>query len=613
LTVNTSKNVTFESIRGTVGSVVTASLNTLTKGIRTASNAVSASASVYGTHTFDLFESDTVGRIWWAMNEPTAFSNSYVSLTLATSAGGFTSGGQVAMPAIGDELIIETPYYILGHTGFANAAATITGTATGGFVFDYDIDVNDGNGFTGSYQTVSGANLSAETIDPALGFKLRLRVTCSTNSATRALTYYRINTVTTALAQDNLYPLDTANPTLELTGLTIGTTVVVFNSDYSQELDRETLVGTSYSYPYEWISDIGDFNVNILIWKDDKVPFITTITLGDTSQSIPLNQSDDLVYDSGYTNTHTIDFANELIILDSGNYNVQEVYSLWKDEILLTTNAQYDFAFTQVGGNPTGGANSIPFYTFLSNGWKIRPQEANGTTNVVGGILLTDDESDPFVDTLGTFTVRINYQQPVQAIAVSTGGGGGATASEVWAFATRTLSTGGVTAIQSGLATEANATTNRNLVQTDISALNDFNPATDVVARVTLVDTTTTNTDMRGTNNALLAASYTAPDNAGIVANGVAIAAIPTNPLLTNDARLDTLDATISSRLAAADYVAPDNAAIATIETQVDELHKIQGLDTSNPMTVTPTTRVAGAIELELTGDGETSTTVTRQ
>lgn len=183
------------------------------------------------------------------------------------------------------------------------------------------------------------------------------------------------------------------------------------------------------------------------------------------------------MYDAGYTNTHTIDFANELIILNSGQYQVQEVYSLWKDEMLLTTNAQYNFAFSQVGGNSTGGANSIPFYTFLSNGWKVRPQEVDGTTNVIGGILLTDDTSDPFVDTLGAYTVRINYQQPVQAIAVSTGGGGGATAADVWAYATRTLSAGGVTAIQSGLATEANATTNANDIQIDIANLNDISPA----------------------------------------------------------------------------------------------------------------------------------------
>lgn len=51
---------------------------------------------------------------------------------------------------------------------------------------------------------------------------------------------------------------------------------------------------------------------------------------------------------------------------------------------------------------------------------------------------------------------------------------------------------------------------------------------------------------------------------------------------------------------------------LGTVETKVDELHKLQGLDAANPMTVTPTTRTAGTIEQEITGDGETTTTVTR-
>lgn len=51
---------------------------------------------------------------------------------------------------------------------------------------------------------------------------------------------------------------------------------------------------------------------------------------------------------------------------------------------------------------------------------------------------------------------------------------------------------------------------------------------------------------------------------------------------------------------------------IADVQTLADELHKIQGLDAANPMTVTPTTRVAGDIDLDITGDGETTTTVTR-
>ena len=47
-----------------------------------------------------------------------------------------------------------------------------------------------------------------------------------------------------------------------------------------------------------------------------------------------------------------------------------------------------------------------------------------------------------------------------------------------------------------------------------IAALNDFDPVNDVVARVTLVDTTTSNTDMRGTDGA----NTVAPDNASIAA-----------------------------------------------------------------------------------------------
>jgi hypothetical protein len=48
--------------------------------------------------------------------------------------------------------------------------------------------------------------------------------------------------------------------------------------------------------------------------------------------------------------------------------------------------------------------------------------------------------------------------------------------------------------------------------QSTLDGLNDFNPAVDVVANVTLVDTTTTNTDMRGTDGA----NTIPPDNASI-------------------------------------------------------------------------------------------------
>jgi hypothetical protein len=45
---------------------------------------------------------------------------------------------------------------------------------------------------------------------------------------------------------------------------------------------------------------------------------------------------------------------------------------------------------------------------------------------VTDGILLVDGGGDPFTNTTGAYIVRVNYQQPVQAISFATGGGGGA-------------------------------------------------------------------------------------------------------------------------------------------------------------------------------------------
>lgn len=45
---------------------------------------------------------------------------------------------------------------------------------------------------------------------------------------------------------------------------------------------------------------------------------------------------------------------------------------------------------------------------------------------------------------------------------------------------------------------------------------------------------------------------------------------------------------------------------------EVTDIWRIHGLDSSNPMTVTPTSRVAGTVVQAISGDGETTSTVTR-
>lgn len=51
---------------------------------------------------------------------------------------------------------------------------------------------------------------------------------------------------------------------------------------------------------------------------------------------------------------------------------------------------------------------------------------------------------------------------------------------------------------------------------------------------------------------------------------------------------------------------------LAQIKTLITELHTLRGLDASNPSTATPSSIIAGDIEIAITGDGENSTTMTR-
>lgn len=116
--------------------------------------------------------------------------------------------------------------------------------------------------------------------------------------------------------------------------------------------------------------------------------------------------------------------TKKVTITTDTTLNVLDLWSRWVDWWLTSDNSKYGLAMEQVGGNDidAGAGTSIPIYIFLKDGWKVVPKEADHTLAVTAGILLVDGGGDPFDDTTGAYTVRINYQQPVQAIGVATGG-----------------------------------------------------------------------------------------------------------------------------------------------------------------------------------------------
>ncbi|MAI41348.1 MAG: hypothetical protein CMP95_02705 [Gammaproteobacteria bacterium] len=122
--------------------------------------------------------------------------------------------------------------------------------------------------------------------------------------------------------------------------------------------------------------------------------------------------------------------------------------------------------------------------------------------------------------------------------------------------------------VQAG-ASDATAA-NQVAIQNAIAALNDFDPGADTVAQVSdvaLVAVCTTNSDMRGTDSA----NTIAPDNAGITANGVAVASLndfdPATQAIANVTNVATTAVCVSNTdmrgTDGANTVVPDNAGIA--------------------------------------------------
>lgn len=121
---------------------------------------------------------------------------------------------------------------------------------------------------------------------------------------------------------------------------------------------------------------------------------------------------------------YTFDYPNRLIILDPGVVEVDtaDMYSRWKDDVILSDNTKWLPALRAIGREPTVGSSFTPSYFFLLNGWKVRPHEADHEL-VVGLNLYSEDGSDPFEDTLGDFTVTItNRVSDTPLVEVTTEG-----------------------------------------------------------------------------------------------------------------------------------------------------------------------------------------------
>lgn len=269
---------------------VMAALN-FTRKASGVTGSLNAQTAVYGTHWRDSFPRDTTGRIAILMNEPTALTQAQVTLS---NGAAFTAVGGLYMPVINQQAIFETPYYVQCHTGFTNTPIIMAGGINDNYTYQYQIDLNNGSGYSTwtSDLDVSTlvASLSAETINAAIGFKLRIKVrTITTN--TLAITSIYFVTTSTTTSQDYLYPLDTNTVSFkglpeacDVVVLTAGTTTIIGQAD--------SVAGGEYAFTYSGVQ-----NIDVGFIKQGYVPlYVRNLSLTLSDSSIPIS----MVLDRNY-------------------------------------------------------------------------------------------------------------------------------------------------------------------------------------------------------------------------------------------------------------------------------------------------------------------------
>ena len=296
--LNTAANILMENCGGDYNDEVELDINrTILKGYHGGSGGIGATTGIeddlvncIGTCFYDLFTSNTTGFVGLVFNDKGSFHATDVTVT---SGSPFFNGlGDLVMNTIGDQIVYEFPYWILGHTGFANTNPSKVGTTPTNISAEYALDTGSGYG---SWTSATGANLSAETISPS-GFKIKFRFTTTTGTNQNLRGFAVYTTTTIEDQKDNLYPIKTY--TITLTGLQAGSEVRFYEGSQSdpsaaQEIDGIESSGTSVTLTHS----IPGVNAYIVIAAISYVNQIVSFSpLSASDQTIPIQQITDRVY-----------------------------------------------------------------------------------------------------------------------------------------------------------------------------------------------------------------------------------------------------------------------------------------------------------------------------
>lgn len=257
-------------------------LQTFTGGL----GSVPTASTTPGNHFWDyIVDGGTLNLLTLIFAEKSATYPSSIAYTIDVGTPKFTGGGSLVMAALNDQITYTWTYAVKGALSFTNLAPVLAGTNTANHTITYDLD--KGSGFSGTFQTLSAANLSAETGISTAGVIPRVRIVCNTASATNALTgvgFYATTDLTAIAA--NPYEYNMLNETF--TGLQTGTTINIFKVGGVAQVGDFQSTGSSMVVPTPWSAD---YSAIARLRLCGYLPIDLSTTITEADQSIPVNQA----------------------------------------------------------------------------------------------------------------------------------------------------------------------------------------------------------------------------------------------------------------------------------------------------------------------------------
>lgn len=301
LDVNDCTRIKATNVFGDTGdSNIILALNSQNRGCLCGAVPIGQTA-VYGTHFYDVFDSNLSGKIGIFFNEKTTDSVSTDAYTTSGDAKFNSLGGLLLINSGVDSIEYTWPHFILGYSGFMPVSGRGFFSAGTNILANehikYEYDLNTGLGFTNTFLPISG-NLTTPRFSPIIGVKPKFRFICNSGNFNNVLNAFYVQGMTSPNSiLSAQYPLESIATSLSLTNLVTGTEIRVFKTSDDSELGGIENSETDFTYNYIWEGT--DINAYIVIHSLGYVPIrYTNQVLGRNGLILPIQQQIDRVYEN---------------------------------------------------------------------------------------------------------------------------------------------------------------------------------------------------------------------------------------------------------------------------------------------------------------------------